>query len=96
VVISGHLVEVVREHLHIKPLKPKLAYVFVIFKNSGRTAKETQRVSITKISWLMLHLEIIPVYSEDHTKPIYPIQNAELLIVKVNDTFLPLTLNWII
>jgi hypothetical protein len=33
------------------------------------TAKK-QRVSISKINWLILFREIISVYSENHTKPI--------------------------
>jgi hypothetical protein len=33
----------------------------------------------------MLFKEIIPVYTQNHTKPIS--QNAELLIVKVDDTY---------
>jgi hypothetical protein len=32
-------------------------------------SQRTQRVSITKISWLMLFREIITVYYEIHTKP---------------------------
>jgi hypothetical protein len=64
------------------PLKPKL--VLILFKNSVRTSKKTQPITITKISWLMLFKEIIAVYSEKHMKPINKIcgQNAELLIVK--------------
>jgi hypothetical protein len=59
------------KHLHstvIDPLKPKL--VKIIFKNSVRTAKKTQHFTITKIDWLMLFKEIIPVYTDNHTKPI--------------------------
>jgi hypothetical protein len=41
-----------------------------IFKNPVRTSKKTQCVSITKINYLILFKEIIPVYSENHTKPI--------------------------
>jgi hypothetical protein len=41
-----------------------------MFKNSVRTAKKTQNFSITKINWLMLFEEIIPVHSENYTKPI--------------------------
>jgi hypothetical protein len=51
----------------INPLK-KLAYL--IFTNSVRTAKKTQRFYITKINWLMLFKKITAVYSENHTKPI--------------------------
>jgi hypothetical protein len=52
----------------INPLK--LKHTQIIFKNSVHTAKKTQHVSITKINWLMLFKEIIPVYSENHTNPI--------------------------
>jgi hypothetical protein len=41
-----------------------------IFKNSVRTAKKTQHVTITKINWLTLFKEIIAVYSENNTKHI--------------------------
>jgi hypothetical protein len=47
-------------------LKPKL--VCIIFKDSVFTAKKTQLVSITKITWLILFKEIIAVYSENHAK----------------------------
>jgi hypothetical protein len=58
-------------------------------KNSGRTSKKTQHVSITKINYLMLFKEIIAVYSENHMKPINTLcgQNAELLIVKECGTY---------
>jgi hypothetical protein len=52
----------------IKPLKPKL--VWIIFKNSVRTAKKTQHFSIARINWLTLFKEVIAVYSENHTRPI--------------------------
>jgi hypothetical protein len=42
----------------------------IIFSNSVRTAKKTQLFTITKINWLTLFKEIIPVYSENRTKPI--------------------------
>jgi hypothetical protein len=48
------------------PLKPKL--VFIICNNSVRTAKKTQLFTITKINWLMLFKEVIPVYTENHMK----------------------------
>jgi hypothetical protein len=51
-----------------KPLNPKL--IWIIFKNSVRTAKKTQHFTITKINWLTLFKEIIAVYSENHTKHI--------------------------
>jgi hypothetical protein len=40
----------------------------LLFNNSFRTAKETQHFTITKISLLTLFKEIIPVYTENHTK----------------------------
>jgi hypothetical protein len=49
-------------------LKPKLVYL--IFKNSVRTAKKTQHFTITKVNWLTLFKEIIAVYSENHMKHI--------------------------
>jgi hypothetical protein len=48
------------------PLKPKLVYI--IFKNSVRTAKKTQLFTITKINWLTLFKEIIPVYIAKHAQ----------------------------
>jgi hypothetical protein len=44
-----------------------LKRVLIIFKNSFRTSNRTQYFTITKINWLML--EIIAVYTENHTKP---------------------------
>jgi hypothetical protein len=58
-------------------LKPKLIYV--IFKNSVRTAKKTPHFTVTKINRLTLFKEIIAVYSEDHTEHI---KIQELLIVE--------------
>jgi hypothetical protein len=55
----------------IDPLKP--THVRIIFKNSARTSKRTQLVTITNINLLTLFKEIIAVYTENHT---------ELLIVK--------------
>jgi hypothetical protein len=52
----------------INPLQPNLVYI--IFKNSVRTAKKTQHFTITKINWLTLFKEIIAVYGENHTKHI--------------------------
>jgi hypothetical protein len=49
-------------------LKPKLVYI--IFKNSVRTAKKTPYFTITKINCLTLFKEIIVVYSGNHTKHI--------------------------
>jgi hypothetical protein len=44
---------------------------------------------MTTITWLILFREIIPVYSENHMKPINTLcgQNAELLNVKVGGTY---------
>jgi hypothetical protein len=44
--------------------------VQIIFKDSVRTANKTPHFTITKINWLTLFKEIIPVYSENHTKHI--------------------------
>jgi uracil DNA glycosylase len=41
----------------------------MLFKNSVPTSKKTQRVSVTKINWLMLFSKIIAVCSANHTKP---------------------------
>jgi hypothetical protein len=40
----------------------------MIFKNSARTAKKTQHVTITKIIWLTQFKEIIAVCCENLTK----------------------------
>jgi hypothetical protein len=42
----------------------------IILKLSVRISMKTQHFSITKINLLMLFEEIIPVYSENHKKPI--------------------------
>jgi hypothetical protein len=63
------------------PLKPKL--ISIIFKNSVRTSKKT--ILHCKGNWLMLFEKIIPVYIENHTKPIK--QNAKLLVVKAGGTY---------
>jgi hypothetical protein len=48
---------------------------------------KTQRVTNTKINWLMLFKEIITVYYENYTKHKYTLgQNAELLSVKAGGT----------
>jgi hypothetical protein len=47
---------------------PKL--VWIIFKNSVRTAKKTPHFTITKTNWLTLFKEIIAVYSKNHIRPI--------------------------
>jgi hypothetical protein len=53
---------------YINPLKPKIAWV--ILNNSVRPAKRKPHFTITKINWLMLLKEILPVYSKNHRKPI--------------------------
>jgi hypothetical protein len=60
-----------------------------IFKNSFLTSKYMKCISIANINWLVLFREIIAIYSENHTKPIYTLcgQNAELLILKVGGTY---------
>jgi hypothetical protein len=45
--------------------------VLIVFKNSVRTSKKTQHVSMTTINWVMLFGEIIAVHSENHTKLIH-------------------------
>jgi hypothetical protein len=47
-------------------LKPKLVYV--IFKSSVRTSKRTPYFTITKIKWLVLSDELIPVSTEYHAE----------------------------
>jgi hypothetical protein len=47
----------------MNPLKPKLFKI--IFKNSVRTSKRTQLVTIEIISFLMMFKELIPVYNEN-------------------------------
>jgi hypothetical protein len=65
-----------------------------MFNNSVPTAKKT-KVSISKISWLMLFREIIAVYPENHTKPINTFcgQSAELLTINAVSTY---TYHWAI
>jgi hypothetical protein len=41
-----------------------------MLKNLVLTAKKTAHLSIAKIKWFMLFKEIIPVYGENHTKPL--------------------------
>jgi hypothetical protein len=57
--------------------RPKLVYI--MFKNSVRTAKKIQHLAITKINWLMLFREIIAVYNENHTKHKYKMKSYRLL-----------------
>jgi hypothetical protein len=54
--------------LIFNPLKPNL--VWIIFRNLVRTAKKTPHFTITKINWLTMFKETIPVYSDNHTKSI--------------------------
>jgi hypothetical protein len=42
---------------------------------------------MTTLNWLTLFKEIIAVYSENYTKPINRLQNAELLIVKASGKY---------
>jgi hypothetical protein len=60
-----------------------------VLKDSVRTAKKTQLVSITTVSWLTLFKETIPVYCENHAKHIIPsvATNSELLNVKVGGAY---------
>jgi hypothetical protein len=51
---------------YLNPLKPK--FMYMIFKNSVRTAKKTQHFTIIKMNWLTLFKEIIAVYGENDTK----------------------------
>jgi hypothetical protein len=83
----------------INALKPKL--VSIIFTYSVRTTKKTPHFTITKINWSTLFKEIIPVYSENHTKPIIAVfsknnmkpinilcgQNSQLLSVKTGGIY---------
>jgi hypothetical protein len=52
----------------INRLKPKL--VWIIIKNSVRTAKKASHFTVTKITWLTLLKEIIAANSKNHTKHI--------------------------
>jgi hypothetical protein len=58
----------------------------MIFKNSVRTAKKTQLLTITKINCLILFREMIAVYSENHTKHINT--NEVLMIVEAGGTYI--------
>jgi hypothetical protein len=53
---------------YIKTLK--LKGIEIIFKNSIPTALKIQYVSISRMKWLMLPMEVIAVYTENYTKPI--------------------------
>jgi hypothetical protein len=53
-------------------------------ENSGWASKRTQHFNIKKINWLRLFKEIIPVYTENHTKPTN--KNAASLILKSDCT----------
>jgi hypothetical protein len=54
----------------------------MVFKDSVPTAMKTQRVTITKIKWLMLFRKIIAVYNENNMNPTNALwgQNEELLV----------------
>jgi hypothetical protein len=59
-----------------------------MFKNSVRAAKKTQHFTITKINWLMLFEEIIPVFTEPYETNKYKMQRYWLLqqVVHVTTT----------
>jgi hypothetical protein len=73
--------------MFVNPVKPK--FVWMLFKNSVRTAKKTPHFTVTKISWLTLFKEIIAPYSKNHTKSVNALhgQNAELLDVKADGKY---------
>jgi hypothetical protein len=71
--IGGHTF---RRECGINPLKQS-KFIYIIFKNSVGTSKTTQRVSVTKINWLMLLIEIIGVYNETQTKPVNTVSVAK-------------------
>jgi hypothetical protein len=54
--------------VYISPLKPQ--FVYIIFKDSVRTAKKTLHLTVTKINLLTQFKEIIAVCSGNHTKEI--------------------------
>jgi hypothetical protein len=56
----------------------------MLFKNSVRTSKRTPHFTITKINWLMLFKEIIPVYPENHKRLI----NTKYTFVKAGETYI--------
>jgi hypothetical protein len=56
---SGRKTNLVSTWDPLNPMKPK--HVLMIFKNSVRTSKRTPHFTITKINWLMLFKEIIPL-----------------------------------
>jgi hypothetical protein len=70
------------EEKHGKPQSGQ--FVYIIFKNSVRTAKKTPHFTVTKINRLTLFTEIIAVYAKNRSK--YTIQNAASLIVKLDGT----------
>jgi hypothetical protein len=59
--------------------------ISIVFKYSVPTSKKTKKVSITKTNCLILLMEVIDVYSENHKKPVntYCRQNSELFNFKV-------------
>jgi hypothetical protein len=63
--------------------------VYIIFKNSVRTAKKTQHFTVTKMNRLTLFKEIIGVCSESHTERVNKPceQSAQLLTVKAPGTY---------
>jgi hypothetical protein len=58
------------------------------FKDPVLTAIETQHISVTKISWLMMFLELITVQSQNHMKLINTLceQGVELQTDKASGT----------
>jgi hypothetical protein len=50
----------------------------MLFKNSVRTAKRSH-FTVTKINWLTLFKELIPAYTDNHTKHKHKVQSYWLL-----------------
>jgi hypothetical protein len=71
------------------PRKTTEKLVLIIFKHSVLTSKETQPITITRITWSVLFEEIIVVHTVNHMKPINTLcwQNDELLILKAGGTY---------
>jgi hypothetical protein len=62
---------------------------YIINKNSVRTSQETHYISVTKIDRLMLFIERIDVYCENHAKHANTLcgQNADMLRVKTRGAY---------
>jgi hypothetical protein len=69
--------------LNIIPLKPKIVYI--IHKNSVRTAKKAQHFTVTKINRLTLFKKIIAICSKKHMKRINT--NVRWLIIEAGGTY---------